>query len=274
MVGDLPLEPSQPAAPGGLVGVAPIVVVPAAALWLGRFQEGAARLRTALGGTARRSDLLAIGEAAHPPGHTIRGVPDPEPRRGTRMADKDSLAERGRALEDDYFRKRDRELIEQLRSAAAAEQARAEMGRRVGLTDPELLRQLEALGFTPDTVVLLPLVPAVQMAWAAGGVGAAERELIVQLARRRGVEAGSAADRTLAQWLAARPGADVFAHATRLIRAMLAAPGAHDLTADELVKHSESVAAASGGLLGRNRISAEERRLLTALADALRARSS
>ena len=189
------------------------------------------------------------------------------------MADKDSLAERGRALEDDYFRKRDQELVEKMRRAAAVEQGRAELGQRVGLTDPELLRQLEALGFTPDTVVLLPLVPAVQMAWAEGGVSAAERALLVQLARRRGVEAGSAADRTLAQWLAARPGEEVFAHATRLIRAMLAAPGALDLTAAELVAYSEAIAAASGGLLGRNRISAEERRLLTALADELKARS-
>jgi hypothetical protein len=190
------------------------------------------------------------------------------------MPDKDSLAERGRALEDDYFRQRDLELIERMRRAAAAEQGRTEMGQRVGITDPELLRQLEALGFTPDTVVLLPLVPAVQMAWAGGGVSAAQRELLVQLARRRGIAAGSAADRTLAQWLAARPGEDVFAPATRLIRAMLAAPGAPDLTAAELVAYSEAIARASGGLLGRNRISAEERRLLTALADELRARSS
>jgi hypothetical protein len=189
------------------------------------------------------------------------------------MPDKDSLAERGRSLEDDYFRKRDQELIDRMRRAAAADQGRTEMGQQIGITDPELLRQLEALGFTPDTVVLLPLVPAVQMAWAEGGVSAAERALIVQLARRRGVEAGSAADRTLAQWLTARPSEDVFAHATRLIRAMLATPGAHDLSAAELVEYSESIARASGGLLGRNRISAEERQLLTALAAELQARS-
>ena len=39
------------------------------------------------------------------------------------MTDKDGLAERGRAMEDDYFRKRDQELIEELRRAA---------GRRCG----------------------------------------------------------------------------------------------------------------------------------------------
>jgi hypothetical protein len=63
----------------------------------------------------------------------------------------------------------------------------------------------------------------------------------------------------------------VFAQATRLIRAMLAA-GTYDLTPDELVQHYESIAAASGGVLGMARISAEERRLLTQLADGLRGR--
>lgn len=195
------------------------------------------------------------------------------------MTDRDHFAERGRSLEDDYFRKKDQELIEKMRRAAAADQARAEkgqaraqIGQQVGITDPELLLELEARGFTPDTVVLLPLVPVVQVAWAEGGVSAAERDLIVKLARSRGIEEGSAADRTLTEWLDARPGAHVFAHATRLIRAMLASPATHDLTAADLVTHCESIAAASGGFLGMNRISAEERQLLTALADELKAR--
>lgn len=42
------------------------------------------------------------------------------------------------------------------------------MGQRTGLTDPELLQALETVGFTPETVVLLPLMPDVQMAWAEG----------------------------------------------------------------------------------------------------------
>ena len=194
------------------------------------------------------------------------------------MTDRDQLAERGRSLEDDYFRKKDQELIERLREAARAdraraetERARAEMAQQTGIGDPELLRDLEARGFTPDTVRLLPLVPAVQVAWAEGGVSAAERDLIVELARSRGVTEGSAADQQLAEWLSARPSDRLFAEATRLIRVVLEA-GTSELTPDELVKHYEAVAAASGGVLGMARVSPEERRLLTHLADGLRTR--
>lgn len=194
------------------------------------------------------------------------------------MTEKDHLSDRGRSLEDDYFRKKDQELIERLRSAALADRAqaetertRAEMQQISGISDPELLRELEARGFTPETVMLLPLVPAVQMAWAEGGVSVAERDLIVKLARSRGVSEGSAADQMLSGWLSARPGDQVFAQATRLIRAMLEG-GTDDVKPDELVKQYESVAAASGGVLGMARISPEERRLLTQLADGLRTR--
>lgn len=191
------------------------------------------------------------------------------------MTDKDIFAERGRSLEEEYFRKKDKELIEKMRRAAAATEARAEMGKKTGLTDPEMLQELETLGFTPETVVLLPLVPVVQVAWVEGGVTPAERSLIVTLARTRGVQEGGAADRQLSDWLDRRPGGHVFTHATRLIRAMLAAPGHGDLTADDLVKYCESIAEASGGILGIiGRVSAEERQLLATLAAGWKGRTA
>lgn len=183
------------------------------------------------------------------------------------MAQDNPLGDRGRAIEEDYFRKRDRELIEKMRRASLAEETRRGLSATSGVQDPEMLQELEALGFTPDTVVLLPVVPLVQVAWAEGGVTDAERKLILQFARARGIADGSAADLQLATWLRERPDARVFASATRLIRAMLDAPatGSAGLTAEDLVKYCEDIAGASGGILGINKVSAEERGLLSAL---------
>ena len=191
------------------------------------------------------------------------------------MPEDNPLADRGRGLEEEYFRKRDRELIEKMRKASAADDARRAMENKTGLQDPALIKELEELGFTPETVALLPLMPLIQMAWAEGGVSDAERKMIVQLARARGIGEGSVADGQLSSWLSSRPSADVFARATRLIRAMLDKPVTdHGLTADDLVKYSESIAAASGGIFGINRISAEERALLNTIARDLKGRSS
>jgi hypothetical protein len=189
------------------------------------------------------------------------------------MPDNDAIRERGRSLEEDYFRKKDRELIEKMRRAAAAEDARKDLSSKTGLHDPELLQELEALGFTPETVALLPLVPVVQMAWAEGGVTDAERKLLIQLARARGIMEGGVADRMLAEWMERRPGPQVFERAMRLVRAMLAAPGQDAaLTADELVKYAEDIASASGGIFGINKISSEERALLASIARDLKSR--
>ena len=184
--------------------------------------------------------------------------------------------ERGRALEDDYFRRKDLELIEKIRQAGAAQRVRDDLGRKIGLDDPELLQELHDLGFTPDTVVLLPLLPILQVAWAEGGITKAERELILRLARSRGIEEGSAADRQLTEWIANQPAEAVFAGARRLIRAVLdsgAAPTG-DFNASDLVKYCEDIAAASGGILGIGRVSAEERALLSSIAADLTARNS
>jgi hypothetical protein len=192
------------------------------------------------------------------------------------MPEHDALAKRGRALEDDYFRKKDLELIEKFRQASAVAQVRSELEQAAGLHDPALVQELEDLGFTPATVVLLPLVPIIQVAWAEGGVTAAEREPIVRLARSRGIEAGSAADQQLAEWLATHPSEEVFAGARRLIRAMLesGAAASADLDANDLVKYCEEIAAASGGILGIGRISGEERTLLASIAADLNGRKS
>lgn len=190
------------------------------------------------------------------------------------MPDRDAIHERGRSLEDDYFRKKDRALIEKIQRAADEERARAEMGRASGLSDPALAQELLDLGFTAETVVLLPIVPILQMAWAEGGVSAEERDLIVRFARSRGIGAGSAADQQLTSWITQRPGEAVFASAGRLIRAVLDSGSDAGLNADDLVAYAEKIASASGGVFGIGKISSEERKLLSGLAADLKSRKS
>jgi len=192
------------------------------------------------------------------------------------MSEHDAFAERGRALEDEYFRKKDRELIEKLRRATAVDQARGELSKQTGLTDPAMLAALQELGLTAETVSLLPLVPVVELAWAEGGITPAERQLVVSMARSRGIAEGSASDALLNGWMASRPSPEQFARATRVMSALLDshAPVAKDLTADQLVKYCEQIASASGGLFGLpfRAISMEERNLLSRIAGDLKSR--
>ena len=188
------------------------------------------------------------------------------------MANDDLFGKRDH--EEDYFRKRDRELIERMRKAAAKEDEHRPLGARTGIHDPELLRDINALGFSPDTVSLLPLVPILQVAWADAEVSPAERKMILDIARLRGIAEGSAADQQLAHWLTQRPAPAVFSGAGRLVAAMLAAGSdtTHDLSTDDLVKYCEKIAAASGGILGLAKVSAAERDAIEQVQKTLKSR--
>ena len=185
------------------------------------------------------------------------------------MAEKDGITSDIRSREDEYFRRKDRELVERLRQAKVADQSRHALETRSGIHDPAMLQELEELGFTPETVSLLPIVPVIQVAWAEGGVSDDERRLIVELARQRGIELDSAADRQLSAWLAEKPAEETFARATRLIGAVLERHEGH-VQADDLLQHCEAIAAASGGILGFRKVSAEERALLARIAATLK----
>ena len=184
----------------------------------------------------------------------------------------DPLFGRKRAQEDEYFQKKDRELIEQIRQRAKVQQELRELGEQVGVTDEGLIHELAELGFTPETVKLLPLIPVLEMAWAEGGVTDAERKMVVDVARGRGIEAGSTADLQLADWLDRRPEDSVFRRAGSLIRALVESGGRFDITPDDIIKYGEAIADASGGLFGIRRISSEERATLSRIADEIKGR--
>jgi hypothetical protein len=147
-----------------------------------------------------------------------------------------------------------------------------ELGEKIGVTDPEISRELAELGFTPETVALLPLMPILEMAWAEGGVTEAERKMVREVARARGIEEGSAAGRQLTEWLDRRPDESVFRRAGRLIGALFASGGRFDITSDDLLKYCEAIAEASGGLFGIRRVSAEERATLERIANEIKRR--
>jgi len=101
------------------------------------------------------------------------------------MAENDpGLSKRGRTAEDEYFARRDRELIETERRKAADAAELRRLGEALGLSDEELLVKLHAAGFGPSQVAVVRVLPALEIAWSDGGVGNAEGELLKQLLRR------------------------------------------------------------------------------------------
>jgi len=188
------------------------------------------------------------------------------------MPDKEVFGSTQRANEEDFFHRRDRELVERLRSKAEAGVALRQLGEITGIADEALLRDLQRLGFSQQTVMLLELAPLVLVAWSDGSVTPQERNQIFQVAHLRGVEDGAPAYAQLAGWLAVRPPEELFQAASRAIRAALEALPAEERESRRraLITHCSQVAAVSGGFLRLgSKISAAEQLTIRRIAEQL-----
>jgi len=188
------------------------------------------------------------------------------------MPDKELFGGKQRTSEEEFFYKRDRELAERLRSEAEAGVALRQFGEITGIADEALLRDLQRLGFSQQTAMLLDLAPLVLVAWSDGSITPQERNQIFQVARLRGVEEGAAAYAQLAGWLAVRPQEELFQAASRAIRAALEALPAEERESRRraLISHCTRVAAVSGGFLRLgSRISAAEQSTIRQIAEQL-----
>jgi hypothetical protein len=98
------------------------------------------------------------------------------------------LRDRGRSLEDEFFRREDKRLTERLNELRAAEATREALGKASGITKPAVLEKLMELGIRAETVAALSIVPLVEVAWADRALDAKERRVIVERAGSIGTQ--------------------------------------------------------------------------------------
>ena len=127
------------------------------------------------------------------------------------------LRDRGRSLEDEFFRREDQRLMERPRELRATEATREALGKASGITKPAILEQLIELGIRAETVAALSIVPLVEVAWADGALDAKERRAVVE---RAGVARDSTAGSLLEAWLDRRPDPSLLIAWTHLVQAM------------------------------------------------------
>jgi hypothetical protein len=190
------------------------------------------------------------------------------------MAQDDSgLSKRSRTAEDEFFARRDRELLENERRKAADAAELHRLGEALGVSDEELLAKLREAGFAPSEVALVPLLPALEVAWSDGAVGQAEGELLKEQLRRYsdGQQPSAEAIAKLNAFLVTRPPDHLFEQGRRAAQIAMSRAGDDKgrTLATRILTEARDVATASGGLLGMGKVSTPERRALEALAAAL-----
>jgi hypothetical protein len=182
--------------------------------------------------------------------------------------DPEVLRDRGKSLEDEFFRREDQRLIQKLEQIRAAQTNREALAKAAGITNPAVVEKLLELGVKAETVAALALVPLVEVAWADGELDRRERGTILDRARESGLAAGSVEHALLEAWLDRRPDPKLLTAWTHLIRGVseqLGREASVRLKAN-LLDRARAVAAASGGVLGMgSKVSSAEAAMLREL---------
>jgi hypothetical protein len=177
------------------------------------------------------------------------------------MSEKEPLKKRGKALEEEFFRKQNERLAAELRLKRLADEAKEGMRALSGIGDDAVLDKLVELGIGAGTLTAMTLVPLVEVAWADGKMDDKERDAILKGAEAQGVAPGSDAFVLLEDWLANRPPPRLLSawrdYIGALCEQML--PEERKQLKREVLDRARAVAEAAGGFLGLgSKVSAEE----------------
>jgi hypothetical protein len=175
-----------------------------------------------------------------------------------------TLEERGRALENQFYDKENKEKLAAMKEKLVSQQSKDELRKASGMTDEAVLEKLVHLGLAANTIAALSLVPLIQVAWADGAIQDNERTAILQGAHGKGLEQGSAGYELLQTWLAKKPSDELLEAWEAYIKALSAQLNDEQnrLLRNQIVGFAKMVAAAAGGFLGIGRVSASEEKVL------------
>ncbi|PYM24330.1 MAG: hypothetical protein DMD78_09185 [Candidatus Rokuibacteriota bacterium] len=136
--------------------------------------------------------------------------------------DPEILRDRGRSLENEFFRREDQRLIARLAELKAAVANREALAKASGISNPAVLDKLLELGIRAETVAALSLVPLVEVAWADGKLDPKERQAILDHLPNAGIAAGSTAHGLLQAWLERPPDRKLLDAWTQLVKGISA----------------------------------------------------
>ena len=179
----------------------------------------------------------------------------------------DDLLKRGRALEEAFFNKQNEELLAKLRAAEVVKHKKSELRASTGIEDEGVLDQLLSLGVDASMLAALSLAPLVLIAWRDGKIESHEKSAVLRAAEARGFKQGTTAYELIEGWLSRRPTGELrpaWEAYVKSLRQRLP-KDAYESLRDEIVRRTEEVSKATGGILGISTMSKEEKRFLAEL---------
>jgi len=183
-----------------------------------------------------------------------------------------ALEDRGRVLEEEFFRKQQAKQVEALRASKERTAEIAALSGATGVQDETALGNLVDLGVNSASLTAFSLAPLAYVAWADGTLEDRERSAILQAAGEIGIEANSPAHDLLEELLAAQPAGALIDAWEAFVAALREETTAEAFAAiaGDVAERTRRVAEAAGGILGLGSIAQAEADALARVEAALR----
>ena len=183
----------------------------------------------------------------------------------------DSLHERGRALEDLFFKNRDQQLLDAMREKMEATDGRAELKSTSGIDDDSVIDALIAVGVNAKTIATVGLIPLIAVAWADSKMESNEVAAVLKATAASGISADSESYSVIDGWLKEQPPADLLDTWKQYVAALKGVLNDAQIERMKVLvlARATTVAEAAGGFLGvGNKVSDVEENVIADLASA------
>ncbi|HZN33308.1 MAG TPA: hypothetical protein VFB80_05790, partial [Pirellulaceae bacterium] len=182
----------------------------------------------------------------------------------------DPFGDRRKSLEEQFFKDKDRQLIEKMRGELTALEERKQLAHVSGIVEERVLENLVKAGVKAETLAAVSLIPIVEVAWADGSISPEERDAVLNAAAAQGVKPDTAAYEMLRTWLKTRPDKHVIAAWKDYVKEASKLMPKDTVAAMKkaMIDRATRVAEAAGGFLGMATISQSERKTIDEFAKA------
>lgn len=171
------------------------------------------------------------------------------------------------SLETAFFRKRDAELIAEIRKRELGRNRKKTLAEVSGIKDQSILDELVAHDIHAETLTAFSLVPIIEVAWADGTIQSGERAVLLDAIAEAGIPRDGLAFRLMEQWLEEKPAPKLlrlWRNYTESLMGVLG-PEAGERIRRTVLTRAWLVAEAAGGFLGLGRVSKAEEKMLRAI---------
>ena len=163
---------------------------------------------------------------------------------------KDIFRERGVYLEEEYFRKKEFELLEKLKAVFQRKVDKESISKATGITNEAVLDRLVAMQLNGELMGAFQLYPLVEIAWADGDLSANEARSVLAAGEKVGLRPGTRAYRMLEDRLHKGPDPEArkiwFLYAEELKKVL--SPTELEKVRKDLLDRARGIVAATGHL--------------------------